>query len=44
MQIALLQLASPDAEPVPERLARVDRMVRDEKALPHADVLVLPEM
>ncbi|HEY1174990.1 MAG TPA: carbon-nitrogen family hydrolase [Phytomonospora sp.] len=44
MQIALLQLASPDAESVEARLARVDRMVRGEQALRVADLLVLPEM
>lgn len=44
MQIALLQLASPDAESVATRLARVDRMVRGEQGLRDADLLVLPEM
>lgn len=44
MQIALLQLASPDTESVEARLARVDRMVRDEQALVDTDLLVLPEM
>lgn len=44
MQIALLQLASPDAESVATRLARVDRMVRNERRLRDADLLVLPEM
>jgi predicted amidohydrolase len=44
MQIALLQIASPDAESVADRLARVDRTVRAERALTGADVLVLPEM
>jgi predicted amidohydrolase len=44
MQIALLQLASPDTESVEARLARVDRMVRDETGLRAADFLVLPEM
>ncbi|RJS45780.1 carbon-nitrogen family hydrolase [Nocardioides cavernaquae] len=44
MHIALLQLASPDAETVADRLARVDGMVRAESALSGADFLVLPEM
>ena len=44
MQIALLQLASPDHESAEDRLARVDRAVRGEHALRAADLLVLPEM
>ncbi|MDR7313616.1 putative amidohydrolase [Nocardioides luteus] len=44
MQISLLQLASPDSEPVEERLARVDRAVLAERALRDVDLLVLPEM
>lgn len=44
MQIALLQLASPDHEPVRDRLARVDRIVLAERALRDVDLLVLPEM
>lgn len=44
MQISLLQLASPDHESVEDRLARVDRTVRSERALRDVDLLVLPEM
>ncbi|TNM50781.1 carbon-nitrogen family hydrolase [Nocardioides albidus] len=44
MKIALLQLASPDAESVEARLARVDRTVLAERAVRDADLLVLPEM
>ena len=44
MQIALLQIASPDTESVEARLARVDRTVLAERALRDAALLVLPEM
>lgn len=44
MQIALLQLASPDTESVADRLARVDHLVRGEQRLAGTDLLVLPEM
>ncbi|MER7609672.1 carbon-nitrogen family hydrolase [Nocardioides sp. NPDC127503] len=44
MQMSLLQLASPDRESVEDRLARVDRTVRAERALHDVDLLVLPEM
>lgn len=44
MQIALLQVASPNDESVDARLRRVDRMVRTERALRDVDLLVLPEM
>ncbi|NGN95281.1 carbon-nitrogen family hydrolase [Nocardioides sp. KC13] len=44
MQISLLQIASPDQESVEDRLARVDRTVRAERALRDVDLLVLPEM
>ena len=44
MHIALFQVASPDAESVRDRLHRVDRAVRAERALTDANLLVLPEM
>ncbi len=44
MQIALLQLASPDHESVQDRLARVHRTVLAERSLRDVDLLVLPEM
>ena len=44
MQISLLQIASPDTESVAQRLARIDRIVRAERALSGADFPVLPEM
>lgn len=44
MQIALLQVASPDTESVQDRIARVNGIVLGERALRDADLLVLPEM
>jgi predicted amidohydrolase len=44
MRVALLQLASPDEESVAARLSRVDAVVRGERGLRDADLLVLPEM
>lgn len=41
MKIAILQLASPDAETVPQRLDRVEGEIR---ALPPVDLIVLPEL
>jgi predicted amidohydrolase len=44
MRVALLQVASPDAEPVAARLRRVSDTVRRESGLRGADLLVLPEL
>ncbi|MFC7343908.1 carbon-nitrogen family hydrolase [Saccharopolyspora griseoalba] len=44
MQIALLQLASPDEESVEDRIARVTGLLDVEHDLHDTDLLVLPEM
>lgn len=41
MRVALVQVDSPDAEPVPDRRARVDDLVRSAAG---ADLVVLPEL
>jgi len=44
MQLALIQVASPDDESIEARRRRVDTMVRDETGLRTADALLLPEL
>ncbi|HWU33097.1 MAG TPA: carbon-nitrogen family hydrolase [Marmoricola sp.] len=44
MRVAALQIASPDAESVDQRRARVDAQVRHETALTSCELLVLPEL
>lgn len=44
MRVATLQIASPDTEPMTQRIARVDAQIRDQEALTSCDLLVLPEL
>lgn len=44
MRLALLQVASPDSEPVSDRITRVTEAIHSESGLGETDVLVLPEL
>lgn len=44
MRVALLQVASPDAESISDRRTRIGAQIRDESALESCDLLLLPEL